>query len=425
MKNWPDVEPTSLERWTLTALRKAGGPALAAQFKVAEEELAHPGKWLEEFSQPHGVTVTPFKAIFVDLFFEEDLAPLKAGLRAIHATLGSGPSTRNPSELLEKLVAKGMAGGWASLFTFKLPGSGESVTVHVHTLSPTTGAVAFEATPSEALVAAFRTIVSQPPPRDRRQWRVRRRTSGDHGWYLDCPSPLALRKRQIEAEFLKLNAGVVDVARRHLGTGASLLGPLPCIEAFLIETNDLPRPITDGDMDTFWQGLEMPQRPASIYRQEAVSMYAPLWTAEENLYFRARASVDDQSMGHRESIEGTKAEAASMRLSMMAGWYELQVLLAILHQLDLLRRRVAHLAAEFAASRIREHVDRLSRLSLHHAKLASAFFDGQGQLLLGRAAGPSAAKATPREDWIHLATHGLAETGRTLATLREITTLSK
>jgi hypothetical protein len=429
MRNWPAVDPSPLERFLLSALRTLSGfsPAgpLAGQFKEADLERSSAAKWLEEFVQPRGVTVTPLKVILVDLFFEEDLASLKAGLRSIHQTLGSGPSTRSPSEVLERLVAKGLPGGWASLFSFKLPGTGEPVSVHVHTLTPTTGAVAFEAAPSEALASAFRSIVSQPPPRDERFWRVRRRTSDAAGWYLDCPSPLTVRKRQIEREFLKLNARVSDLLRTHVGAGTSARGPLPSIEAFLVETQDLSRPITDGDMDTFWQSIEMPQRPGALYRQESVTLYAPLWTSGENLYFRSRASVDDATMGHRESLEGTKQEAAAMRLTMTAGWYELQVLLAILHHLDGLHRTAAHLASEFARGRVRPHLERLQRLSAEHARAAASLFDPAGELLLGHAAGPSAAKATPREDWIHQATHVQKETGRLLEALREIASLSK
>jgi hypothetical protein len=429
MNSWPDVDPGPWERFLLSAARAWSGLSptspLARQFKAADQERSTPAKWLEEFVQPRGVTVTPLKVMMVELFFEEDLAPLKAGLRSIHQAFGAGSSGRSPSEVLERLVAKGLPGGWASLFTFKLPGTGESVNVHVHTLTPTTGAVAFEASPSDGLVTAFRSIVSQPPPREDRYWRIRRRTDGPPGWYLDCPSPLAVRKRQIEREFLKVNAGVSELLGRHVGAGAFPRGPLPSLEAFLVETNDLSRPITDGDMDTFWQSIEMPQRPGALYRQESVTMYAPLWTSGENLYFRARASVDDAAMGHRESLEGTKEEAAAMRLTMTAGWYELQVLLAILHHLDGLHRKTARLADDFARGRIREHLDRLQRLSAEYSRAASSLFDPAGELLLGRAAGPSAAKATPREDWIHAATHLFRETGRQLEGLREIASLSK
>jgi hypothetical protein len=423
MQNWPDVEPCAAERLMLRLVRATG--TLSSQFKAAEEELARPSKAHEEFAQPRGVTVHPFKVIFVDLFFKDDLAPLKAGLRAIHSALGTGGSTRHPSETLERLVAKGMPGAWASLFTFKLPGTGESVTVHLHTLSPSTACVAFEATPSEALVKSFASIVSQAPPRDSSLWRVRRRTRGDPGWYLEAPSPLLVRKRQIEKTFLALNRALVGTVRRHVGAGGSLLGPLPSIEAFLVETNDLPRPITDGDMETFWQSVEMPQRPGALYRHEAVTAYAPLWTAEENLYFRCRATVDAASVAQRDAAEGTQEEAAAMRLSMSAGWYELQVIFAILHQLDLLRKELDFLEGAFAGSHPRDHLPRLNRAQLHHGRVA-ALFDDRGELKLGPSGtSAEAAKTTPREDWMHAASRWFRDSRRRLETLRDIVSSSR
>jgi hypothetical protein len=167
-----------------------------------------------------------------------------------------------------------------------------------------------------------------------------------------------------------------------------------------------------------------PQRPGALYRDEAVTMYAPLWTREEDLYFRCRATVDGASIAQRDPIEGTKEEAASLRLSMSAGWYELQVLLVILHSLDLLRRELDFLEGAFARSHPRDQLRRLTRALLHHGRLAAGLFDDHGELALPTA-GSAPSKATPREDWIRAAGRSFRDSRRRLAALRDIVSLSR
>jgi hypothetical protein len=293
--------------------------------RVVEGGPSH-GSWKPDpLAPPSGVSVVPLKLIFLQVFHGAETDAIRPGLASLHA---KHPGSRPPVDTYDKLIAKELAGGWASLFTFKPGGLAAQVQVRLHTLSAATAVLAWELDPADGLKKRFADLTAKSAAPSAPIWIARRDPGGPLRWRLEIPTARLARKRGVEELFLELNRQVSGLAREHFGTE----GPLPAVEVFLVERKEGARAPSDPDQEAFWQSLELPQRPGGFYRQEGLTVYPAPWTESEHRYPRVRATLDAASLESTATVGGpfpaSLEEAAALRLSMAHGWYDLQTVFA-------------------------------------------------------------------------------------------------